>query len=184
MTKNEIRALIKNLKANISNKQKEIDAKAVTSIIERSLWFKKSTHVLTYHSLPDEISTSLHFNWNKHKSIYLPRVNGDLLEVLPFGETQIGSFKIQEPTNDNIINPQSLELIIVPGVAFDFNGTRIGRGKGFYDKLLSNTNALKIGIGYDFQLLENIPHEPHDILMDAIITPNHQVILNTKLAWC
>ena len=67
-------------------------------------------------------------------------------------------------------------MIIVPAVAFDFNKNRLGRGKGFYDRLLSQaTNAIKIGVGYDFQIFETIPTEPHDIPMDIVITPNHVI---------
>ena len=58
-------------------------------------------------------------------------------------------------------------------MAFDKSCNRLGRGKGYYDSLLKNTNAIKIGICYDFQLFESIPTEPHDIKMDIVITPSH-----------
>lgn len=183
MTKSEIRLFIKSQKAKITQEQMIIDANKVASIIEASYWFKNASHILTYHSLPDEICTLRHFDWHKSKSLYLPRVNGNTLEILPYGITNKGAFNIQEPIGNNIIHPKSIELIIVPGVAFDYTGTRVGRGKGYYDKLLSNTNALKIGICYDFQLIKHAPRELHDIAMDAIITPNHQIILNKTLPW-
>ena len=61
----------------------------------------------------------------------------------------------------------------MPGVAFDRKANRLGRGKGFYDRLLAQTHALKIGICYDLQLLDEIPAEPHDIKMDIIVTENN-----------
>ena len=72
-------------------------------------------------------------------------------------------------------DPSEIELIIVPAVAFDRNGNRLGRGKGFYDRLLQTTSATKIGVGYDFQLIEEIPAEPHDIPMDMVITQKHYI---------
>jgi 5-formyltetrahydrofolate cyclo-ligase len=63
----------------------------------------------------------------------------------------------------------------VPGVAFDRNGNRIGRGKGYYDRLLEQTRAITVGVGYGFQLIEDIPAEPHDIAVDYVIT-EHGVI--------
>ncbi|MBR2476274.1 MAG: 5-formyltetrahydrofolate cyclo-ligase, partial [Bacteroidaceae bacterium] len=63
-----------------------------------------------------------------------------------------------------------IDLIIVPGVAFDRNLNRLGRGKGYYDRLLTNSNAYFIGIGYDMQVVDSITTEPHDIKMNCIIT--------------
>ena len=182
-SKSEIRAKIKELKSKLSKSEIQAASSQVKTKIESSLWFKNATHILTYASLPDELGTSLQLiDWMKTKYVYLPRVNDKDLEILLATETRIGSFNIEEPIGDNIININNIDLIIVPGVAFDYHGTRIGRGKGFYDRLLSNSNALKIGIGYDFQVLDKIPSEPHDITMDAIITPNNFILLN-KTPW-
>ena len=70
-------------------------------------------------------------------------------------------------------DPGSIDWIIVPGVAFDKKLNRLGRGKGYYDKLLVQTSATKIGICYELQLFDEIPAEPHDIKMDFIITENN-----------
>jgi 5-formyltetrahydrofolate cyclo-ligase len=58
----------------------------------------------------------------------------------------------------------------VPGVVFDEYGNRIGYGGGYFDKLLSNVEAIKIGLSYEFQVLKHIPHEEHDVKMDYILT--------------
>ncbi len=68
-----------------------------------------------------------------------------------------------------------MELIVVPGVAFDRRGNRIGRGKGFYDRLLTETKATTVGVGYDFQLVDDIDSEPHDVVMDLVVT-EHEII--------
>jgi 5-formyltetrahydrofolate cyclo-ligase len=68
----------------------------------------------------------------------------------------------------------------VPAVAFDKDGNRLGRGKGFYDRLLNHTKAVKIGVAYDFQLVDEIPVEPHDIPVDRVITPMAEIIISEK----
>ncbi|WP_289703275.1 5-formyltetrahydrofolate cyclo-ligase [uncultured Muribaculum sp.] len=118
--------------------------------------------------------------WHTRKHFFLPRVNGVNLDVLPYDRTrlQYGAFHIEEPTGDDIENIDNIELIIVPGIAYDNRGNRVGRGKGYYDRLLSRTKATKIGIGYDFQLVDEIDSEPHDITMDIVITDSR--IINIK----
>lgn len=66
----------------------------------------------------------------------------------------------------------AIDALIVPGIAFDHHGYRIGYGKGYYDKYLAKFNGEIIGIGYDFQLIDSIPHESHDIRMHRIVTEN------------
>lgn len=85
-------------------------------------------------------------------------------------ELKKGKFGIPEPENPIWAEADELDLILVPGVAFDRAGGRIGRGGGFYDRLLPQYNAIRAGICFDFQCLEKIPSEPHDGLMDVLIT--------------
>jgi 5-formyltetrahydrofolate cyclo-ligase len=87
-----------------------------------------------------------------------------------------GKFDVREPAVGCAEIPlESFNLVLVPGVAFDFSGHRLGRGQGFYDRLLEKVTGIKCGVGYDFQLLEKIPTEPHDALVEFIFTPSHGV---------
>lgn len=85
-----------------------------------------------------------------------------------------GSYGILEPgyNASDIVEPEKLDVVIVPGSVFDTAGNRLGYGGGFYDRFLAQTRQTckKIGVCYDFQVLENIPHEEHDIPMDIIVT--------------
>ncbi len=91
-------------------------------------------------------------------------------------DISIGKFGIREPAaNCPEIPPEKFDLILVPGVAFDWNGNRLGRGQGFYDRLLKKIHGLKCGVGYDFQLIRKIPTEPHDAKVNFIVTPTHCV---------
>jgi 5-formyltetrahydrofolate cyclo-ligase len=83
-----------------------------------------------------------------------------------------GKFGVREPASSCAEIPlNQFDLVLVPGVAFDLQGNRLGRGRGFYDRLLEETSGIKCGVGYDFQLLEKIPAEPHDAKADFILTP-------------
>lgn len=80
------------------------------------------------------------------------------------------TYGIYEPTVIRKADENDMDLILVPGLAFDRNGGRMGFGKGYYDKLLRNSKGKKIGLCYDFQLFDSIPTQPHDVFMDCIIT--------------
>lgn len=179
--KNEIRRKIKNLRLMLGQNDKLSAAEEVFSRLEKTAAFLLADRIMMYHSLPDELSTHEFLSkWSGKKKFYLPRVNGVDLEVLPYEETrlELGSFHIEEPTGNDVTDPSEIELVIVPGVAYDRKGRRLGRGKGFYDRFLQSTNATKIGVGYEFQLLDEIPSEPHDIGMDIIITEHSTIIIN------
>jgi len=81
-----------------------------------------------------------------------------------------GAYSIFEPKTTNFVSFDTPEFIIVPGIAFDKNGNRIGFGMGYYDKFLSASSAKKVALCYDFQIKDKIPSQNHDIKMDLIIT--------------
>ncbi len=173
MEKSEIRRKIKNLRMMLLEREKEMAAEEVFSKLEKTAAFIMAEKILMYHSLPDELQTIKFLKkWHDRKHFFLPRVNGVNLDILPYEETrlELGSFHIEEPTGDNVADVNDIELMIIPAVAFDRKGNRLGRGKGFYDRLLSTSKATKIGVGYEFQLFDSIPSEPHDVAMDMIIT--------------
>ncbi len=154
-------------------RERESAAEEVFSQLEKTAAFIMAENILMYHSLPDELSTIKFLKkWHDRKRFFLPRVNGVNLDILPYEESrlELGSFHIEEPTGDNVADVADIELMIIPAVAFDRKGNRLGRGKGFYDILLANSKATKIGVGYEFQLFDTIPSEPHDVAMDMIIT--------------
>lgn len=180
MEKQEIRKKIKALKSMLLETEKFESADRVFRILEQTAAFVMADRVLMYHSLPDELSTKEFLKkWGRRKQFYLPRVNGVNLEILPYDESrlELGAFHIEEPTGNALTNPEDIELIIVPAVAYDRKGNRLGRGKGFYDRLLKATKATTIGVAYEFQIVEDIPVETHDIPMDMVISPSGYVYI-------
>lgn len=180
--KNDIRSRIKTRKSLLSEQQKEAAAARVFSLLEQSAAFMLAENVLMYHSLPDELSTHRFLEkWSGKKHFFLPRVNGVNLEILPYDRSRLamGAFHIEEPTGDETADIDDIELVVVPAVAYDRRGNRIGRGKGYYDRLLANSRATKIGVAYDFQLCDfDFPAEPHDVGVDIVITESHRIVVH------
>ncbi|MCH5222415.1 MAG: 5-formyltetrahydrofolate cyclo-ligase [Muribaculaceae bacterium] len=181
LEKNEIRRKIKGLRLIMSDESRLTAAEEVFDRLEKTAAFLLSDRIMMYHSLPDELSTHAFLSkWQGKKKFYLPRVNGIDLEILPYEESrlELGSFHIEEPTGNDITDPSEIELVVVPAVAYDRKGRRLGRGKGFYDRFLKSTKATKIGVAYDFQLVEEVPSEPHDVAMDIVITQSNTFIIS------
>lgn len=179
--KSEVRYKMKGLRMLLPSAVRKTAAQEVFDRLEKTAAFLLADKIMMYHSLPDELDTHDFLNkWHGKKRFYLPRVNGVDLEVLPYEETrlELGSFHIEEPTGNDVTDPMEIELVVVPAVAYDRKGRRLGRGKGFYDRFLQHTKATKIGVGYDFQLVDELPAEPHDVPMDMIITQQTTIIIS------
>lgn len=150
-------------------------SKKILNRLEETALFRSASSIALYYAIPGEVQTAAFIEkWHHKKQLLLPLIEGDHLRLLTYtGKESLkpGAFGIPEPDGTTPPVPESdIDLIIVPGVAFDRQCNRMGRGKGYYDRLLSTTKAPKIGICFDFQLLESIPVEPFDIKMDMIIT--------------
>ena len=163
----------KQTKEDNRKKSKEIKEK-LFSLSE----YKDAGTVLFYVSYDGEVNT-----WEmikealNDKKVIVPISNIEdetlSLSVLDsWDDLELGSYDILEPKKEYIrkIIVDKIDLIIVPGVAFDLSGNRMGHGKGYYDKLLEKTKAITVGLAFEFQLFENIPREPHDKPVDIIIT--------------
>lgn len=179
MKKEEIRRRIRARKAMLTDDERRSAADAVFATLERSVAFMLADNILLYHSLADELSTRDFIDkWSGRKHFFLPRVNGVNLEVLPYQRSglRLGAFQIEEPEGDDVRDISEIELVVVPGVAYDRRGNRVGRGRGYYDRLLASTRAVKVGVGYDFQLVDDgIDAEPHDVAVDLVVT-EHELI--------
>lgn len=123
--------------------------------------------------MKDEVYTHTFMEkWSKRKHILLPVVQGDELEIRSYhdpSDLTLGAYGIKEPVGAVFHDYTRIDLVIAPGVAFDTSGSRLGRGKGYYDKLLAKLTAYKIGICFPFQLLDEIPAEEFDIQVDEVI---------------
>lgn len=176
MKKDDIRRQMRARKAVLTAQERRDAATAAFAMLQKTAAFMLADTVLMYHSLPDELSTHAFLEaWGTRKRMFLPRVNGVNLDILPYDQTRLalGAFHIEEPQGDETADIADIEAVVVPAVAYDRRGNRVGRGKGYYDRLLATTRAVKIGIAYDFQLLDDDIEgvEATDVPVDLIITP-------------
>ncbi len=179
MKKDDIRRKVRADKALLSDAERHSAARDVFARLEGLAAFMMAKNVLMYHSLADELSTIDFLDkWHEAKSFFLPRVNGVNLDILPYDRSHLrhGAFQIEEPDGDDTVDVSEIDLIVVPAVAYDRRGNRVGRGKGFYDRLLATSRALKVGVGYSCQLFDEIDAEEHDVPVDIVITPDHCII--------
>lgn len=174
MEKSEVRKQIRELKKRYSLEQKKDKSVEIWYQIENEPYFCGARTVLIYWSMEDEVFThDFVIRWAAEKTILLPCVKGEELEIRYFeGVEKLcpgEGFHILEPMGELFPDLDKIDLIIVPGVAFDRFNNRIGRGRGYYDKILKNTEAYKIGVCFDFQFLPTVPVDQHDVPMDNVI---------------
>ena len=175
MDKGEVRRRMRELKRAVPFEEKLKRSETVMQQVERTDAFGKARVALLYWSMADEVQTHAFVErWYMEKTLLLPCVQGDDLVLRQYTGPEClvdgPQFGIGEPTGPEWTDLDAVELIVVPGVAFDAEGNRMGRGRGFYDRLLKSTpRAVKMGVAYDFQMLPSIPVEPHDVKMDLVI---------------
>ena len=141
--------------------------------LEQHPLFLAAQTVLLYWSMPEEVDThALIRKWSERKRIVLPRVCGEELELRLYDpERMVPGYRgILEPAEDALPVPDAeIDLAIVPGLAFDRAGHRLGRGKGYYDRLLPRLHCPKLGLAFPCQVLDEVPIEAHDVALDGII---------------
>jgi 5-formyltetrahydrofolate cyclo-ligase len=102
------------------------------------------------------------------KHVVLPRVVGPIIEACAGEPSRIGSFGIPEPDGP-AADPATIDLVVVPGLAFTADGRRLGQGKGYYDRFLPLTTAVTVGACFAEMVVEDLPTEPHDVRLDRIV---------------
>lgn len=172
MNKQQLRQEIKKRKQCYSKVQLMNMSESLTNQVLQQIGEAKT--ILCYHSLPDEVNTTQLIENLKGKTILLPRVidkqNMEIRMYTGEKDMQQGAFGILEPVGNLFTNYNTIDVVIVPGMAFDLNGHRLGRGKGYYDRFLPHVpQAKKIGICFPFQLVDTVPFESTDISMDLVI---------------
>jgi 5-formyltetrahydrofolate cyclo-ligase len=174
--KRQIRKAIKAHKLTLNPELARQKSAFVFAEIESMDTFQQAKTILTFWSLPDEIDThEFVIKWAAFKRMVLPVVVGDELELRLFNGVenmqQCNSFGIMEPQTGQLIKPEEIDFAIIPGVAFDPKGNRLGRGKGYYDRTIPLLrNAVKVGIAYEFQLIGSVPVSEHDVPVDLVIS--------------
>ena len=151
-----------------------------SQIIQKTLLARdevlKASTICLYISLPEEVDTTdvLRNLFEQRKFVVAPQISAKRLilhQIQSADDLIKGRFDIYEPKiSCPTVNVSEIDLFIVPGIAFDRKGYRLGWGKGYYDRLLAGVSATKIGLAYSFQIVSRLPHKRYDIPMDIVIT--------------
>ena len=175
MGKLEIRRDIKLRTKALSLQERQEQSCSVIEQLEQIVAQRKPQVVALFAPLPDEIPIG-ELAQRLRCRVVMPRVEGDDMEFYDYSLSAMmeGSFGILEPQDTRLCHAAEIDLMVVPGVAFTASGSRLGRGKGFYDKYLSREGfrAYCVGVCYAHQLLEQLPTEPHDKPMDMVVSGN------------
>lgn len=150
-------------------------SKSIQEFVINSKEFQPANIVGAYFAFGSEVTTELIIERAKilGKKIALPRVEEDGIAFYELSSTKSlirGKLGIMEPPPYGKMS--EIDILVVPGIAFDKKGNRLGYGKGFYDRLFLPKRTFSIGLAYSFQLLENLPHDLHDKRLDAIASEN------------
>ena len=175
------------IRSDISAHKKRLSSQVLSELSQKICYrlvqtevFQNAKCIAMYYGMDDEVQTSGFIEeWSDKKRIALPVIHGNDINFHAFtGAENLtkGIFEIQEPMSGDLIPHEDIDLFIIPGVAFDRNCNRLGRGKGYYDRYLTGISKPTIGICFDFQLIDTIPAETHDIKMAMIITEKESII--------
>lgn len=182
--KSQIRKEVIARRDSISEELKKTKDSKIRDTLFELPEFKSSRVVLLYASFKSEADTFelIKYCLSNGKSVVLPKVDktaGGLLlyEIKDLKELVRGHFGVPEPsvTEERRRDISEIDIVIVPGVAFDEQCNRLGYGKGFYDKLLFGKKCRTIALAYEEQIVESIPSEPHDVKIGRIITDKRTI---------
>lgn len=176
LLRREMQALLKG-KVNFERVQNGVMPSFEQQLLALPAW-RDASSILLYASLPGEpnfLSLLEHFS---ERQFFFPRIEKHQLHLFewhPGARWITGRYGLQEPDPQDWarISTKDVELALIPGLAFDQAGGRLGRGGGFYDRLLSSPEwrGFKIGVAWPWQIVSTVPREKHDILMDVIMSP-------------
>jgi 5-formyltetrahydrofolate cyclo-ligase len=180
-------ALRQRIHATLKNMMPERRAAASVQaclLLEKQPLWQNAQSILFFAPLPGEIDIwrLLQDSLAAGKTVALPRFDSAAQKYVACqiqnaaADIRVGQFGIREPAGHCAVSPiNRLDLILVPGVAFDLHGRRLGRGKGFYDRLLADMRGTTCGVAFDEQIVPEIPVEPHDVHLDYLLTPTRWI---------
>ena len=177
--KQSLRALVEQKRRIYPKEQAKADSEAIMSRLEQLPCFRDAQTVMIYYPIHNEVDLRPLLQRYEGKKVFLlPVTHHRSIEPRQYlGEEQMqrGNYSVPEPQTATFKG--KIDLILVPGVVFDLQCNRIGRGAGFYDRFLKkHRRVTQLGVGYDFQVKNReIPHSFSDKPLDGVITPNQSI---------
>lgn len=177
MPKKRVRRSQITLREQLTAQQRADLSSRAQSLVVKQSWFAEANLIALYSSIRNEVDTQYLFEAaiSLGKRIVFPRIDDGqmvFVEVESPRDLCSGTFGVLEPVGTKVVPVCCIDLIVVPGVAFDRDGFRIGFGKGYYDQALEDRplSCRLAGLGYAFQLDDSIPREVHDVSLDWLVT--------------
>ena len=176
--KQRMRELLIQKRRMLSAEERTAQSELILSQLEKMTVFREAKTVLLYYPKNNEVDVlPLFKRYKRDKVLLLPVTHRNGMTANPYeGNDKMhrGKVGLPEPTTPPFEG--NIDVIIVPAVAFDKEGNRLGRGGGYYDRFLKKqTHATIIGVGYDFQLVDEVPVRKHDQKMHRIILPSQTI---------
>ena len=179
-----LRDRLRALRAARPQQEQARDAQAVAARILALPAYQSARTVMAYAAARGEIALDavMADALLRGKALALPLCTGpgrmQARRVTAIEQLRPGRYGIMEPAEScPPVVPEDIGLVLVPGVAFDARGGRLGQGGGYYDRFLPQTRALRVGICPETALLESVPMRAHDMRMDAIVTPERTILI-------
>ena len=190
MPKPQLRSEIKARLAHIDQVQRDEKSKRIRDLVVSSETFRDASVIMMFLSMPHEVDTTsmiLHA-WRQGKTIVVPKVSWQQRHMIPVEikslETGLATngHGLRNPTEGEPVPFEDIDLIITPGLAFDRNGNRLGRGGGYYDKFFATheKETTKWAVAFSEQLVDKVPTADDDIPVDAVVTENEIIHCNRK----
>ncbi len=185
MDKAELRQQIRARRRALPLRERQRAAQGLCRVLGRSLLFLRASRIACYFAHDGELDPAglMAMAWCRGKRVYVPVLNGGVFERMRFAPYRQGDFLaynrygIAEPPAAGAVSGRCLDLVLMPLVAFDETGNRLGMGGGFYDRsfaYLRHRQAwrkpLLLGVGYDFQYCPGLPSDPWDVPMAGVVT--------------
>lgn len=177
MLKEDIRRSQIAMRDRLSTVQKETFSQRAQAALMQQSWFAAAQVIALYSPIRNEVATQALFDSAiaLGKRIAFPRIDDGRMVFVEVNLQHgfcLGAFGVPEPVGADVVSVCAIDLIVVPGVAFDRHGFRIGFGKGFYDQALENRplSCQLVGLGYAFQVEDFVPREAHDVGLDWLVT--------------
>lgn len=151
------------------------DSQRIMEKVEQLPEFREAQTVMIYWSIAGEVFTHEFIRkWSLNKRFILPSIEGDTMNLKRYtGDSNLIAgdlYSIPEPEGALFEDTEGIDMVIVPGIAFDRNNNRMGRGKAYYDRFLRNLSIYKAGVCFSYQLFDQIPVYETDVKMDIVIT--------------
>lgn len=178
MNKKSLRDRMRVMRRSLDDEEQLCVARAVFDRIMGYEPYRQAQTVMAYMAVRGELSLErvIHDALESGKRLVLPRCESPGImtarRIASLDDLESGAYGLPEPKEScETVNPKEIDLIFVPGAAFDIAGHRLGQGGGYYDRFLAGSAARRAGICHEFALLESVPFEAHDEIMNDIITP-------------